>query len=159
MRRMITEKDVEKLESIKPSEIEKLGAMQDPKTATAGQVLTAVAGGKAVYKPAAGGSKIRNDWRTFGETEKLSPDDANYGKHIETYFSHTNVILARLYPYSVFKIGDTQVPFTAVNVLVGQKYSAAATYIELCFSDEVVAKYNITADTDITFTLEVFYYE
>ena len=58
MRRMITETDVEKLDSIKPSEIEKLGAMQDPKTATAGQVLTAVAGGKAEYKDASGGTKI-----------------------------------------------------------------------------------------------------
>lgn len=57
MRRMITESDVEKLDSIKPSEIQKLGAMQDPKTATAGQVLTAVAGGKAEFKAPSGGAK------------------------------------------------------------------------------------------------------
>lgn len=50
MRRMITEKDVEKLDSIKPSEIEKLGAMQDPKTATSGQILTASADGKATFQ-------------------------------------------------------------------------------------------------------------
>ena len=159
MRRMITEKDVEKLDSIKPSEIEKLGAMQDPKEARANQVLTADGTGKAVYKPAAGGSKIHHDRRTFGETKKLSPDNTNYGKHIETYFNYVNIISVRLYPYSVFKIGDTEVPFTAANVLVGQKYGTGATYIELCFSDEVVAKYNITADTDITFSLEVFYYD
>lgn len=54
---MITEKEVEKLDSIKPSEIEKLGAMQDPQTATAGQVLTAVAGGKAEFKVPSGGAK------------------------------------------------------------------------------------------------------
>ena len=54
---MITETDVEKLDSIQPSEIEKLGAMQDPKTATAGQVLTAVAGGKAEFKAPSGGAK------------------------------------------------------------------------------------------------------
>ena len=48
---MITEKEVEKLDSIKPSEIEKLGAMQDPKTATAGKVLTADGKGKATYQP------------------------------------------------------------------------------------------------------------
>lgn len=57
MRRMITEKDVEKLDSITASENEKLGAMQDPKTATAGQVLTAVAGGKAEFKAPSGGAK------------------------------------------------------------------------------------------------------
>ena len=159
MRRVLTETEVEKLDSIKPSEIEKLGAMQDPKEARANQVLTADGTGKAVYKPAAGGSKIHHDWRTFGETKKLSPDHTNYGKHIETYFNSVNIISARLYPYSVFKIGDTQVPFTVANVLVGQKYGTGATYIEVCFSDEVVAKYNITADTDITFSLEVFYYD
>lgn len=57
MRRMLTETEVDKLDSIKPSEIEKLGAMQDPKTATAGQVLTAVAGGKAEFKAPSGGAK------------------------------------------------------------------------------------------------------
>ena len=159
MRRMITESDVEKLESVQPSEMQKLAAMQDPKEARANQVLTATADGKAVYKAPAGGSKIHHDWRTFGETKKLSPDNTNYGKHIETYFNYANIFSARLYPYSVFKIGDTQVPFTAATILVGQKYGSGATYIEVCFSDEVVAKYNITADTDITFSLEVFYYD
>lgn len=55
MRRMITESDVEKLDIINPSEIEKLGAMQDPKEAKANQVLTADGTGKAVYKNASGG--------------------------------------------------------------------------------------------------------
>ena len=70
---MITEKDVEKLDSIKPSEIEKLGkitdadiesvqAMQSPKDATAGYVLTAVSGGTAEYKPAAGGTQFNRPW-------------------------------------------------------------------------------------------------
>lgn len=59
MRRMITEKDVEKLDSIKPSEIEKLGAMQDPKTAQNGFVLTANGKGQSTYRaPAPSGIKI-----------------------------------------------------------------------------------------------------
>ena len=69
MRRMLTETEVEKLDSIKPSEIEKLGkitdadiesvqAMQSPKDAKANQVLTADGAGKAVYKDASGGTKI-----------------------------------------------------------------------------------------------------
>ena len=57
MRRMLTETEVEKLDSIKPSEIQKLGAMQDPKSATAGQVLTSVAGGKAEFKAPSGGEQ------------------------------------------------------------------------------------------------------
>lgn len=56
MRRMITESDVEKLDSIKPSEMQKLAAMQDPKTAQPDQVLTADGTGKAVFKKASGGT-------------------------------------------------------------------------------------------------------
>ena len=70
MRRMLTETEVEKLDSIKPSEIQKLGkitdadiesvqAMQSPKNAKANQVLTADGAGKAVYKDASGGTKIQ----------------------------------------------------------------------------------------------------
>ena len=62
MRRMITEKDVEKLDSIKPSDIESVQAMQSPKNAEAGYVLTAVSGGTAEYKPAAGGTKMERPW-------------------------------------------------------------------------------------------------
>ena len=83
MRRMITETDVEKLDSIKPSEIQKLGkitdadiesvqAMQSPKNAKAGYVLTAVSGGTAEYKPAAGGTKLERPW-TSGSS--LTPSD------------------------------------------------------------------------------------
>ena len=69
MRRMSTETDVEKLDSIQPSEIQKLGkitdadiesvqAMQSPKDATANYVLTADGNGKAKYKQSQSGSKI-----------------------------------------------------------------------------------------------------
>ena len=69
MRRMITETDVEKLDSIKPSEIQKLGkitdadiesvqAMQSPKDATANYVLTADGAGKATYKQSQSGVRI-----------------------------------------------------------------------------------------------------
>ena len=67
MRRMLTETEVEKLDSIKPSEIQKLGkitdadiesvqAMQSPIGATKNYVLTADGQGKATYKPAGGQS-------------------------------------------------------------------------------------------------------
>ena len=70
MRRMITEKDVEKLDSIKPSEIEKLGkitdadiesvkATQSPIGATAGYVLTADGKGKATYKQSQSGMEMK----------------------------------------------------------------------------------------------------
>ena len=59
MRRMLTETEVEKLDSIKPSEMQKLAVMQDPKEAKANQVLTADGTGKAVYKDASAGKIYR----------------------------------------------------------------------------------------------------
>ena len=69
MRRMITETDVEKLDSIQPSEIEKLGkitdadiervkATQSPIGPTANYVLTAAGKGKATYKQSQSGPTI-----------------------------------------------------------------------------------------------------
>ena len=58
MRRMITEKDVEKLDSIKPSDIESVQAMQSPIGATANYVLTADGKGKATYKQTQSGARI-----------------------------------------------------------------------------------------------------
>lgn len=86
MRRMITEKDVEKLDSIKPSEIEKLGkitendiesvkAMQSPKNAKANAVLTADGHGNATYQPA-GGASYRSQNFTYNTNLTLK-EDAN----------------------------------------------------------------------------------
>ena len=58
MRRMITEKDVEKLDSIKPSDIESVQAMQSPIGATENYVLTADGKGKATYKQSQSGARI-----------------------------------------------------------------------------------------------------
>lgn len=58
MRRMITEKDVEKLDSIKPSDIESVQAMQSPIGATANYVLTADGKGKSTYKQSQSGARI-----------------------------------------------------------------------------------------------------
>ena len=69
MRRMLTETDAEKLDSIEPSEIQKLGqiteadiesvkATQSPIGATANYVLTADGNGKAKYQQSQSGARI-----------------------------------------------------------------------------------------------------
>lgn len=78
---MITEKDVDKLDSIKPSEIEKLGAMQDPKEATAGMVLTAVAGGKAEYKAPSGGDQYAIKYKLPNGEERGTIRTDVYGSY------------------------------------------------------------------------------
>ena len=50
MRRMLPEKDVDKIDSIDPADIETLKATGSPKDATSGYVLTADGNGKATYK-------------------------------------------------------------------------------------------------------------
>lgn len=70
MRRMLAETEVEKLDSIKPSEMQKLAAMQDPKEATAGMVLTAVAGGKAEYKAPSGGDQYAIKYKLSSGEER-----------------------------------------------------------------------------------------
>ena len=84
MRRMLTETEVEKLDSIKPSEIQKLGkitdadiesvqAMQSPKNANANAVLTADGHGNATYKPA-GGASYRGQNFIYNTKLKLKED-------------------------------------------------------------------------------------
>ena len=118
MRRMITESDVEKLDSIQPSEIEKLGkitnadiesvqAMQSPKNAKAGYVLTAVSGGTAEYKPAAGGTKLERPW-TSGSTFYASDLKTNskfpgYKVYEDTYFGSTITLVWAMHSFPYYK--------------------------------------------------------
>ena len=158
MRRMITEKDVEKLDSIKPSEIEKLGAMQDPKTATDGMVLTANGKGQALYKNASvSGSAIKKDY-SYGDGCKLTTENEDkYGKHVEISYYRNNVITAKLASGRELLIGGVSVPLTAATVLVNQQTGIAR--IEICFSNEIVTKYSIAADTRIEVSTEIYYFE
>ena len=101
MRRMITEKDVEKLDSIKPSEIEKLGAMQDPKTATAGQVLTAVAGGKAEFKAPTGGDQYGIKYKLSSGEERGTIITDVYGSYEQVDGAYISI--RDIYPTSSVK--------------------------------------------------------
>lgn len=100
MRRMITETDVEKLDSIQPSEMQKLAAMQDPKTAKANQVLTADGTGKAVYKDASGRQQqlfltsIKNIDISlfFGAPDFPLPENEFGYNQLAAYFYYNNII-------------------------------------------------------------------
>ena len=111
MRRMITETDVEKLDSIQPSEIEKLGkitnadiesvqAMQSPIGATADYVLTADGAGKAKYQQSksgarisysfgGGGSSIPKSW--FGSIGSYKAADFPGYKVAKTTFNNKSI--------------------------------------------------------------------
>ena len=123
MRRMLTETEVEKLDSIKPSEIEKLGkitdadiesvqAMQSPKNAKTGYVLTAVSGGTAEYKPAASGTKLERPWTSgsnfYASDLKTNSKFPGYKVYEDTYFGSTTTLVWAMhsFPYYTNSAGE-----------------------------------------------------
>ena len=119
MRRMLTETEVEKLDSIKPSEIEKLGkitdadiesvqAMQSPIGATENYVLTADGKGKATYKQSqSGGTKLERPW-TSGSNFTASDLKTNakfpgYKVYEDTYFSTTKTLIWAMHSFPYYQ--------------------------------------------------------
>ena len=154
---MITEKDVEKLDSIKPSEIEKLGAMQDPKEATAGKVLTADGQGKAVYKAQAGGISILTDIKRYSN-EKISTKLADrYGTYVKVNSGKHHVLTTKFSDYYT-SVGGTNIKYNEAQIIIGDDLGTGND-LYVCFPDDVVGKYNITANTNISFGIKVTYYE
>ena len=154
MRRMITESDVEKLDSIQPSEIEKLGAMQDPKTATAGKVLTADGTGKAVYKAApSAGTKIFHTTESITNEIKHSDIKGNY---VEVYVRYGKYALSPSFYNNPIKSGDTTIPWSEVKLLTERVYPHVYVYIMI--PEATMTKYNLTVGSQISANVSYFYY-
>ena len=171
MRRMITETDVEKLDSIKPSEIEKLGkitnadiesvqAMQSPKNATDGYVLTADGQGKAVYrKPATAGSKIHSTTETIPSKKRIETDER--GTFLQVQLSASHVITVYFYQPLQIKNGDTWTPmdescFKLVPYITGM---GGWDYARIYFTQEAITKYSITAEKQFMGVIHYSYYD
>ena len=154
MRRMITESDVEKLDSIQPSEIEKLGAMQDPKEATAGKVLTADGTGKAVYKAApSAGTKIFHTTESITNEIKHSDIKGNY---VEVYVRYGQYALSPSFYNNPIKSGDTTIPWSEVTLLTERVYPDVYVYIMI--PEATMTKYNLTVGSPISANVSYFYY-
>ena len=154
MRRMITEKDVEKLDSIKPSEIEKLGAMQDPKTADDGQILTADGKGKATYKTApSGGTKLWNYTETFSDTIKK---DASIGAYIRVYSRYEKYAISPYFFDGAVKSGNTTIPYSEL-VLMSRRESPDV-WVYVLIPEATMTKYNLTVGSSISGNLGWYYY-
>ena len=144
MRRMLTETEVEKLDSIKPSEIEKLGkiteadiesvqAMQSPKNAKAGYVLTAVSGGTAQYKPAAGGTELERPW-TSGSSFTASDMKTNsrfpgYKVYEDSIWRTTKTLIWAMhsFPYYTNAAGE-KVYIKPADYFMGQSDSGGMVF-------------------------------
>ena len=153
MRRMLTETEVEKLDSIKPSEIQKLGAMQDPKTATANQVLTADGKGKATYKSApSGGTKLYHT--TDSITNNIKHDDIK-GNYVQVYVRYGKYALSPSFYNNPIKSGDITIPWSEVTLLTERVYPDVYVYIMI--PEATMTKYNITVGSPISANVSYFY--
>ena len=155
MRRMLTETEVEKLDSIKPSEIEKLGAMQDPKTATANYVLTADGKGKATYKPTpSAGTKIYKTTQGFNDWP--IEQNAIYGTYVKVQCQYGDKAFSPGFYNIALKCGDTIIPYSEVVLMPISEYPDM--YIYILFPEATVAKYNIAVGSMVSGNLSYYYY-
>ena len=151
---MITEKDVEKLDSIKPSEIEKLSRIQDSKDSNTGNVLTVVSGGKAEYrKPDSGGTKILTNTTSVNGNIKQSP---KYGYYVEKQDVYTPEIISCHFYNSQLKSGDTVIPYSDV-ILMAIAYSSYTSIIIL-IPETTMTKHNLAVGSPITSNVGYYYY-
>ena len=142
MRRMITETDVEKLDSINPSEMQKLAAMQDPKTAHAGYILTALGDGKAEYRKAESTSVGIMDHSFSGLSIKT---DAS-GTYIEEPAT-ANKVIATFLTGDLKMNGTTSINLGLVSVMPRKAVRSIFNGIRVYFSPEAITQYSITSDS------------
>ena len=143
---MITEKDVEKLDSVNPSEMQKLAEMQDPKTVKNGWVLTANGRGQAVYaKPASSGTSIIYRKTPFNA---VIQQDARKGTFAEIEASFANHIISLNYTTVAVKCGDIQIPYSEVQLL--SIPLGTNSTITILIPEATMTKYNLTVGSKIT---------
>ena len=160
MRRMLTEKDIEKIESIDPADIETLKATASPKGASSGYVLTADGKGKATYQKISGGTTIKSD---FGESISKTgyETDANGNKFlsIKLYGSYKEIIT--LWMRSPLKADGVAIPRAEYTLTKQGDYSTigGTDTILIYLPDETITKRSITAQTKFTGMVALFYIE
>ena len=154
MRRMITEKDVEKLDSVNPSEMQKLAEMQDPKTVKNGWVLTANGRGQAVYaKPASGGTRIVYRTTPFNA---VIQQDARKGTFAEIEASFAEHIVSLHYTTLAVICGDIQIPYSEVQLL--SIPLGTNSTITMLIPEATMTKYNLTVGSTITTNIGYCFY-
>ena len=145
MRRMLTEKDVEKIDSIDPADIETLKATGSPKDASSGYVLTADGNGKATYQYKSSGTRVQ--WQNGQEFSlKGLKTDADGNKYVEIKSSHGNTAII-FGPYMKIKLTANGVAILPVEYTLMIFKDPLATGVRIYFPDSTITKYNLTAET------------
>ena len=156
----ITDDDIAKLNSITDADVQSVKAIQSPKDATAGQVLTADGAGKAVYKtpaPASGGTKIIYKTIIFRTEIK---QDAKKGTFAEMEVPDAKHIISLHYNNSYIAVGGIEpyIPYSEVQ-LISIPLVTGST-ITMLIPEATKTKYNLPVgpDTEIVTNIGYCYY-
>ena len=156
MRRMLTEKDIDKIDSIDPADIETLKATGSPKGAESGYVLTADGKGKATYKHKSSGTLVQ--WQN-GEDFSLKgfTTDANGNKYIEKVSKRGEdaIILGPYFKVALTANGVIINPADFTLMIFKEQFRAG---VRIYFSDAVITKYNLNAETQFAGSIGYSYY-
>ena len=146
MRRMLTEKDVEKIDSIDPADIETLKATGSPKDASSGYVLTADGQGKATYKTLPVNKIVF--YRNYGLFRGTYTTDKNGDKYLFQSVTRSQRLINGCL-MGPLKAGDVNIPIAELSVSIwSDNLNEKADQLRVYLSDEVISKYSITANTD-----------
>lgn len=158
MRRMLTEKDVDKIDSIDPADIETLKATGSPKNASSGYVLTADGKGKATYQKISGGTTINS---FFGQSISATgyQTDADGNKFISsTADTGSGTQIIYLWMRNPLKADGVAIPRAEYTLTKQAKYnSTGADTILIYLPDETISKHSITAQTKFNGMVAFFY--
>lgn len=156
MRRMLTEKDVEKIDSIDPADIETLKATGNPKGAKSGYVLTADGNGKAMYKYKSGGTTIQSNYLFYiSQTGYKTDNDGN--KFLSTEFYYDDKKIISVWMRGTLKADGVSIPRAEYTLTKVSSYTGGLDSVVIYLPDETITKYSITTETNFTGSVSVFY--
>lgn len=157
MRRMLTEKDIEKIESIDPADIETLKATGSPKGAKSGYVLTADGKGKATYKYKSGGTTIQSNY--FEDISQTGyQTDANGNKFLSTKL-YGNKEIITVWMRGALQADGVTIPRAEYTLTKDANYRGGADSVLIYLPDETITKYSLTTETEFTGHVAYFYKE
>lgn len=154
MRRMLTEKDVDKIDSIDPADIETLKATGSPKGAKSGYVLTADGNGKATYKYKSGGTTIQSNMaKQISKTGYETDADGN--KFISSEFWDGNIISVVM--RGSLKADNVVIPRAEYTLTWTISYQGGNDSVVIYLPNETITKYSITNQTKLSGYVSLYY--
>ena len=156
MRRMLTEKDVDKIDSIDPADIETLKATGSPKDASSGYVLTADGNGKATYQKISGGTTIQSKYNfPMSQTGYQTDEDGN--KYLANSFSYTGRKIISIWMRGPLKADGVAIPRAEYTLTKMTSNTSVLDFVMIYLPDETITKYSITNNTKFTGAVSLLY--